>query len=188
MGAQDGVDYALRAVRLLRSEIGRDDFHCVFMGTGDAFDEMVALSEELGISDVVDFPGWAGDELIQRCLSTADVCLSPDPFTPFNNVSTMTKVVEYMSMGKPVVSFDLAETRVSAGDAALYVSANNELAFAGAIDTLLKDPQRRRRMGELGRRRVELELSWEVSRQTLVDFYDRLLAVDTAGRTMITQT
>ena len=175
MGAQDGVDYALRAVKLLREEIGRDDIHCVFMGTGDAFDEIVALSVELGITDIVDFPGWAGDELIQRCLSTADVCLSPDPLTPFNNMSTMTKVVEYMSMGKPVVSFDLAETRVSAGDAALYVQANDELAFARAIDALLKDPERRRQMGELGRRRVEQELSWEVSCRTLVGLYERLL-------------
>ena len=41
MGPQDGVDYALRALQLLRDEIGRDDVHCVFMGAGDAFDEMV---------------------------------------------------------------------------------------------------------------------------------------------------
>ena len=108
MGPQDGVDYALRALQLLRDEIGRDDIHCVFMGAGDAFDEMVALSEQLGVADIVDFPGWAGDEFIQRCLSTADVCLSPDPLTPFNDVSTMNKVVEYMAMGRPVVSFDLA--------------------------------------------------------------------------------
>ena len=175
MGPQDGVDYALRAVQLLRDEIGRDDIHCVFMGAGDELDEMVTLSEQLGIADIVDFPGWAGDELIQRCLSTADVCLSPDPLTPFNDVSTMNKVVEYMAMGRPVVSFDLVETRVSAGDAAVYVQANDELAFAKAIDALLQDPERRRQMGELGRRRVEQELSWEVSRRTLVRFYEQLL-------------
>ena len=178
MGAQDGVDYALRAVQLLRDEIGRDDIHCVFMGAGDAFDEIVALSIELGVADIVDFTGWAGDELIQRCLSTADVCLSPDPLTLFNNMSTMTKVVEYMSMGRPVVSFDLAETRVSAGDAAVYVQANDELAFAKAIDALLEDPERRRQMGELGRRRVEQELSWDVSRRALVRLYEQLLGAD----------
>jgi glycosyltransferase involved in cell wall biosynthesis len=171
MGPQDGVDYALRAVQLLRTEIGRDDIHCIFMGAGDALDEITALSKQLGVADVVEFPGWVGDEFIQRCLSTADVCLSPDPMTPFNNVSTMNKVVEYMAMGRPVVSFDLFETRVSAGDAAVYVAANDERAFAKAIDDLLEDPERRRRIGELGRRRVEHELSWEVSRRALVNFY-----------------
>lgn len=177
MGPQDGVDHALRAVQRLRDELGRTDIHCVFMGTGDAFGAMVALSEELGIDDIVEFPGWAGDEMIQRCLSTADVCLSPDPWTPFNDMSTMTKVVEYMSMGRPVVSFDLTETRVSAGDAAVYVPAD-ELAFAKAIDALLDDPARRREMGESGRRRVERSLSWDASRRALIGLYDQLLRTE----------
>jgi glycosyltransferase involved in cell wall biosynthesis len=175
MGAQDGVDYALRAVQLLRDEVGRDDFHCVFMGAGDELDKMIALSEELGISEVVDFPGWADDELIQRCLSTADVCLSPDPLTPFNDVSTMNKVIEYMAMARPLVSFDLVETRVSAGEAAVYVPANDEHAFAKAIDVLLADPEGRRQMGEQGRLRVEQKLSWERSRGALVSFYREML-------------
>ena len=138
MGPQDGVDYALRALQLLRDEIGRDDIHCIFMGAGDAFDEMVALSEQLGVADIVEFPGRVADEFVQRCLSTADVCLSPDPLNPLNDVSTMNKVVEYMAMGRPIVSFDLVEARVSAGDAAVYVRANDELAFAQAIDALLQ--------------------------------------------------
>ena len=141
MGPQDGVDYALRALQLLRDELGRDDFHCVFMGAGDAFDEMVALSEQLGLADIVEFPGRVPDEFVQRCLSTADVCLSPDPLNPLNDVSTMNKVVEYMAMGRPIVSFDLVEARVSAGDAAVYVPANDELAFAKAIDDLLRRPR-----------------------------------------------
>jgi glycosyltransferase involved in cell wall biosynthesis len=180
MGAQDGVDYALRAVALLRDELGQDDFHCVFMGAGDALEELKALSEQLGVSDIVEFSGWAGDDLIQRCLSTADVCLSPDPLTPFNDASTMNKIVEYMAMGRPIVSFDLVESRFSAGEAAIYVRHNDELAFAQAVDSLLRDPQRRQRMGELGRQRVEQKLSWAISRDALVQFYERLLGVQAA--------
>jgi glycosyltransferase involved in cell wall biosynthesis len=175
MGHQDGLDYALRVLQLLRGEIGRDDIHCVLMGDGDAFDETVALSQQLGVADIVDFPGWVDDEFIQRCLSTADVCLAPDPLNAFNNVSTMMKVAEYMAIGRPIVSFDLLETRESAGDAAVYVPANNERAFAKAVDALLQDPERRRQLGESGRRRVEQELSWEVSRRALVGFYQRML-------------
>jgi len=82
-------------------------------------------------------------------------------------------------MGRPIVSFDLVEARVSAGDAAVYVRANDELAFAKAIDAVLQDPERRRQMGESGRRRAEQELSWEVSRRSLVQFYEQLLGVET---------
>ncbi|MCV7173809.1 glycosyltransferase family 4 protein [Mycobacterium manitobense] len=175
MGPQDGVDYALRALRILRDDLGRDDVHCVFMGAGDAYDDMVALSRRLGIDDMVEFPGRVPDEFVQRCLSTADVCLSPDPLNPLNDVSTMNKVVEYMAMGRPIVSFELREAQVSARDAAVYVPANDEAAFAKATDDLLGDPERRARMGAFGRRRVEQDLSWAVSRRTLVRFYNRLL-------------
>jgi glycosyltransferase involved in cell wall biosynthesis len=180
MGPSDGVDYAVRALQLLRDEIGRDDFHCIMMGAGDTYDEQVALSEELGLTDFVEFPGRVTDEFLQRCLSTADVCLAPDPLNPLNNLSTMNKVVEYMAMARPMVSFDLVEARVSAGDAAEYVQPNDELAFAKAIDALLRDPERRRQMGESGYLRVAQDLSWDVSRRKLVRFYRELLGVDGA--------
>ncbi len=32
----------------------------------------------------------------------------------------MIKTLEYMALGKPIAAFDLVETRVSAGDAAVY--------------------------------------------------------------------
>lgn len=175
MGPQDGVDYALRALKLLRSDFGRDDFHCIFMGAGDSYDDMIALSKQLGIADVVDFPGRVPDDFVQRCLSTADVCLSPDPRNPLNDVSTMNKVVEYMAMGRPIVSFDLVEARVSADEAAVYVPANDELAFAQAIDELLRDPIRRKEMGDLGLARVTGQLSWDFSRRELVRFYQQIV-------------
>ncbi len=174
MGPQDGVDFALRAVKKLHTECGRDDFHCIFMGGGDVLDEMIALSNELGIQDFVEFTGRVPDEFVQRCLSTADVCLSPDPLNPLNNVSTMNKVVEYMTMGKPIVSFDLHEAKVSAGPAARYVAPNDTSAFAAAIDELLRDPEQRAAMGSVGKERVHKELSWEMSRRKLLELYGRL--------------
>jgi glycosyltransferase involved in cell wall biosynthesis len=175
MGPQDGVDYALRALQRLRDDLGRTDVHCIFMGAGDCYDGMIQLSQRLGIDDFVEFPGRVPDEYVVRCLSTADVCLSPDPHNPLNDVSTMNKILEYMAMGRPIVSFDLIEARVSAGDAALYVPSNNELAFAEAVDALLRDPEGRREMGKRGRTRLEGRLSWDVSRSQLVEFYQRLI-------------
>ncbi|CRK49507.1 Putative glycosyltransferase (fragment) [Rhodococcus sp. RD6.2] len=183
MGPQDGVDHALRALQRLRADLGREDVHAIFMGAGDAFDDLVALSEQLGLADMVEFPGRVPDEYVVRCLSTADVCLSPDPLNPLNDVSTMNKVVEYMAMARPVVSFDLVEARVSAGDAALYAAPNDEAAFAAAVDELLDDPERRSRMGQAGRARVEQGLSWTESRRALLGFYRQVFdEMEGAGR------
>ncbi|MFF0428779.1 MULTISPECIES: glycosyltransferase family 4 protein [unclassified Streptomyces] len=171
MGPQDGVDYALRALAKLRDELGRTDWHAVFVGAGDAFDEMVALSRRLGLSEQVRFTGRIPDADLARYLSTADVCLSPDPRNPLNDVSTMNKVLEYMVMGRPIVSFDLREARVSAGDAAVYAPANDESAFAGLVARLLDDPEERARMGKIGQERIGGQLSWRHSQESLLAAY-----------------
>ncbi|WP_119580245.1 glycosyltransferase family 4 protein [Streptomyces europaeiscabiei] len=171
MGPQDGVDYALRALAKLRDEFGRTDWHAVFVGSGDAFDAMVELSGRLGLFDQVQFTGRIPDADLVRYLSTADVCLSPDPRNPLNDVSTMNKVLEYMAMGRPIVSFDLREARVSAGDAALDAPANDEAEFAGLIARLLDDPETRARMGKIGQERISGPLSWRNSQRSLLAAY-----------------
>ncbi|MFE9662699.1 glycosyltransferase [Streptomyces sp. NPDC005955] len=171
MGPQDGVDYALRALAKLRDELGRTDWHAVFVGSGDAFDAMVELSRRLGLHEQVQFTGRIPDADLVRYLSTADVCLSPDPRNPLNDVSTMNKVLEYMAMGRPIVSFDLREARVSAGDAAVYAPANDEAAFAELIAQLLDDPEKRARMGKTGQERISGELSWRNSQASLLAAY-----------------
>lgn len=171
MGPQDGVDYALRALARLRDDLGRTDWHAVFVGAGDTFDEMVELSRRLGLAEQVQFTGRIPDADLVRYLSTADVCLSPDPRNPLNDVSTMNKVLEYMVMGRPIVSFDLREARVSAGDAAVYAPANDEAEFAGLIALLLDDPERREQMGKLGQERIGGELSWRNSQRSLLAAY-----------------
>jgi glycosyltransferase involved in cell wall biosynthesis len=173
MGPQDGVDHALRALGFLSEH--RRDWHATFVGDGDARPAMIRLAGELGLADV-DFPGRIPDDELTRILSTADVCLAPDPKNPLNDVSTMNKIIEYMAIGRPIVSYDLVESRVSAADAALYARPNDERSFAGAISELLDDPARRAEMGAVGRRRVETELSWERSEQVLLAAYEHALA------------
>jgi glycosyltransferase involved in cell wall biosynthesis len=175
MGPQDGVDYALRALAKLRDDVGRTDWHAVFVGSGDAFDDMIALSAKLGLANQVEFTGRISDEDLVRYLSTADVCLSPDPLNPLNDVSTMNKVMEYMAMSKPIVSFELREARVSAGDAAVYAPANDETEFAALVSRLLDDPEERVRMGKLGQARVAGPLSWENSAKALLAAYEHAL-------------
>ncbi|CAL9335950.1 glycosyltransferase family 4 protein [Streptomyces sp. enrichment culture] len=171
MGPQDGVDYALRALAKLRDEIGRSDWHAVFVGAGDAFDAMVELSRRLGLTEQVQFTGRVPDADLVRYLSTADVCLSPDPRNPLNDVSTMNKVLEYMAMGRPIVSFDLKEARVSAGEAAVYAPANDESEFARLVALLLDDPEQRARMGKIGQERIGGPLSWRNSQASLLAAY-----------------
>ena len=176
MGPQDGVNIVVRAADIIVREFGRDDISFTLIGSGDCFDNLVALRDALGLNDHVEFTGRAPDELVMQVLSTADVGLSPDPKNPLNDLSTMNKSMEYMAFELPLVAFDLRETRVSAGDAAVYVIPNDVRDYAAAIVELLDDEPRRARMGKLGRVRVEQELAWCHQERAYLDVYQRLTA------------
>ena len=174
MGPQDGVDIVVRAADVIVHELGRDDIAFTLIGSGDCFDELVALRDELGLAGHVEFTGRAPDELVSRVMSTADVGLSPDPKNPLNDLSTMNKSMEYMAFELPVVAFDLRETRVSTGDAAVYVKPNGVRDYAVAIAELLDDEDKRTLLGKLGRARVEEELAWCHQERAYLDVYQRL--------------
>ena len=140
------------------------------------------------MADHVEFTGRADDGLISRVLSTADVCLAPDPPNPLNERSTMVKIVEYMAMSIPVVSYDLLESRRSAGGAAVYAEPGNERALADAVAALLADPGRRSRMGAIARERVERELAWEHSARRLRLAYERACGASPRPRRRLTGT
>lgn len=171
MGPQDGVDYAVRAIDHLVHDHGRDDVMAVFIGSGDHRDECERLAGELGLDEHVLFTGRIPDEELCQYLSTADVCLAPDPLNPLNDVSTMNKIMEYMALSRPIVSFDLKEARVSAGDAAVYATPNDENEFAHLIEELLDDPERRAEMGRIGHERVHGALAWDQSVEQLLEAY-----------------
>ena len=174
LNPQDGVDYLLRSLHHLAYELGRQDFYCLIMGSGDSLEGLRALATELKLNSLVELTGYVTETDLLANLSAADICVDPDPSSPLNDVSTWIKVMEYMAYGKPIVSFDLKETRYSAQDAALYVPCNDESAFARATATLMDDAALRKRMGGFGRARVEKDLQWSVVSKNLVAAYASL--------------
>ena len=175
MGPQDGVDIAVRAAAHVVHELGRTDVRFLFMGGGDEYEHLCRLRDDLGLAEYLELPGRVPDQTVIDVLSTADLGLSPDPKNPLNDVSTMNKTLEYMAFGLPVVAFDLIETRVSAGDAAVYVPDGNIPAYARAIVTLLDDSAERAIMGVVGPARIEDRLGWPHQRTAYVHAYDALL-------------
>src|SRR5438093_1633394 len=175
LNPQDGVDYLLRSLRYLLYGLKRSDFHCVIIGTGDSLQDLRDLAGKLQLNGCVELTGFISDEDLQANLAAADICVDPDPSSPLNDVSTWIKVMEYMASAKPIVSFDLKETRFSARDAAIYVEPNNEAEFAKAIAQLMDQPELQKKMGAYGRRRVEDELQWARVGKNLLTAYETLL-------------
>lgn len=174
MCKQDGVDHLVRALRILRRDLERDDVHVVFVGGGPEQPMIRAYADEQGVGDVCTFTGRVSDEELCRILSSADVAVDPDPQTDWSDKSTMNKIMEYMFFALPIVSYDLTEHKVSAQDAALYVEPNSERALAEGISALLDDAGRRERMAQCGAKRVREKLVWQHSVPSLLAAYEAI--------------
>ena len=141
----------------------------MLVGDGPSRPALQALAQELGIADFVEFTGRVRDEELIRRLVSCDVCVNPDPLNPFNDASTMNKVLEYMSLGLPVVQFDLTEGRRSAGEASAYAAPNDERDLALKIVETLDDSLTRERMGTEGMRRMKEQLEWRHQAPSLLE-------------------
>jgi glycosyltransferase involved in cell wall biosynthesis len=160
MSDQEGLHHVLDAAERLVRTRGREDVGFAIVGSGDARDGLIADADRRGLSAHVHFPGRADDQLLRAYLSTADVCLGVDEPNPMNDASTMTKIIEYMVMGRPVVQFPLQETARVCGDTCLYARPGDVAHMAELIERLLDDEHEAERLGAAARARALEGLLW----------------------------
>jgi glycosyltransferase involved in cell wall biosynthesis len=176
IGQQEGMDLLVAAADHLIRNLGYSDVHFAIVGFGPHLPEVQRDVTARGLDPWFTFTGPLFGEDLLRVLNSADIGLSPDPKNPMNDISTMNKIMEYMTLEKPSVQFDLKEGRTSAGEAALYARSNDPTDFAAKIAWLIDHPEEGRRMGQLGRARVLESLSWDKSVPQLLAAYDRIFA------------
>lgn len=177
MGTQDGLDLFLASIDYLVHTKGRTDTLFVLIGDGSELAKLKMDSLRMDLSDYVKFTGPLYGDDLRAYLATADIGVSPDPSNLFNDKLTMTKILEYMACGLPVVLYDLPEGRRTAGDAALYAGNNDWVDFAGQIAKLLDSECLRFSLGAAGTKRIHDSMNWDTERVTLLRAYEHVLEI-----------
>jgi glycosyltransferase involved in cell wall biosynthesis len=176
MCEQDGVEHLLVAAKILHEQLRRRDVRFVLMGGGPDLERLKRRKGELGLDAYVHFTGRVSDHDLCRYLSTADVCVDPDPLSSWSDKSTMNKIMEYMAFAKPIVAFRLKENNVSAQEAAVYAVPNSVYEMAALIAALLDNEEARTQMGQVGLARVRQHLAWEHSTPHLLAAYQHVMS------------
>ena len=146
----------------------------IVLKLGDCLDKLKQICHSMDLDDCVEFTGRVSDNILLKYLNTADICVNSDKYNEMNDKSTMNKILEYMSLGKPIVQFDLKEGRFSAKRASLYAQKNDPIDLAKKIIILINNPKKRKEMGEYGRNRIINKLSWDHTCKELLKGYDKL--------------
>lgn len=171
IGQQEGIEYMLEAAKYIKER--DNNVFWGIVGGGPHLDALKSKAHDMGLDTCVEFTGRVSDEDMLKYLNTADVCVNSDEYNSMNDKSTMNKIMEYMSLAKPIVQFDLTEGRYSAQEASVYAKPNDSEDMAKKIIGLLEDPEKRKKMGEFGHNRVVNELAWDHTSKSLLDGYKR---------------
>ncbi len=174
-----GIETLVRAVH--QSQLrGKESLRLIIGGAyspgqsdGDEKERITKIVNELGLTDITEFPGRISDEDLPVYFAAADVCVVPSYYEPFGLVP-----IEAMASGTPVVGSAVGGLNftVVSEETGILVPPKDKAAFAKAIDRVLSDPQWRTQLGENARKRMENEFSWEGVASQLSHLYDSILS------------
>jgi glycosyltransferase involved in cell wall biosynthesis len=171
-----GHDVLLRAVARLRDRM--PDLRLVLVGRGEGRPEIESLVRELDLEKTVVFAGYRGPDL-PAVLAALDCFV----LLGVGSEETCRAVLEAMAVGRPVVAAPVGAVPeiVVDGETGSLVAPNPDAVAAG-LETILRDPERARRLGAAGRRRVEA-LYTPARRAKLVEgVYSQVLAKEPLPR------
>ena len=152
---QKRYDRLLRTVALLPPRV-----HCLLVGDGPLRADLESLASELGVADRVRFTGYRDD--VPELLAALDLLLVTSDRESLANV-----MLEALSVGTPVVSTPvsgaaeaLARARTGSALPGLVVEPEPE-RLAGAVSSLLDDPERLDAMAAAASEAAELRFGRE---------------------------
>ena len=165
---EKGVATFLKAAALVSKASPRARF--LVVGDGPLREELRDLVGRLGVEDRVRFLGYRTEA--RALIRLLDVLVVPS----LTEGSPLI-VLEAMAAGVPVVASAVGGVPDQArhGEEGLLVPPGDPEALAGAMDELLRDPRRARRLGAAGRRRTENGFSHETLVRRIEGVYRAVL-------------
>ena len=136
------MDIAIRAFAQLRRRLPEVEFH--IYGEGNMKPNLVSLAGELGLNGSVRFLKPLPIRDIARVMAKADLGVVPKRADTFGNEAYSTKIMEFMSLGVPVVVANTKMDRYYFDESVVrFFESGNAEALADAMYEILRKDQLR---------------------------------------------
>jgi glycosyltransferase involved in cell wall biosynthesis len=157
----DDLDLAIDAFAQLRNRLATA--RLVIVGTGEGYERLERLVKERGLAESVIFAGWVDHQEVPAYLAAADVALYPYRDSLVNRAKCSIKILEYMAMGKAIVTHRVGQNveYLENGRSGILAEPGSVTEFADGLEAVLTDRNLARRLGAEARRRVESSFSWQ---------------------------
>jgi glycosyltransferase involved in cell wall biosynthesis len=171
-----GVDIAIRALSLIKEEVPEAELH--IYGGGDQLDSLKSLICDLGLQNQVFLKDPLPTNEIALVIENADVGIVPKRKNGFGNEAFSTKILEFMSLGVPVI---IPDTKVDSyyfsRRIAQFFRADDEKSLADTMILMKENPQR---IQDLVLRACDFvkRYTWETNQDAYLNLVDSLLRSD----------
>jgi glycosyltransferase involved in cell wall biosynthesis len=163
-----GTDKLLQAaVELRHREV---DVHFLVMGYPSVA-HYRRMATTLGLDGWVTFTGKIPYELAPQHLALGDIAVAPK----ISATESSGKILNYMAMELPTVTFDVPVSREFLGGLGVYAQVGDPHALTNALQSLLADPVKARSLGRRLRQRAAEHYSWDQAGRQILSIYDRLV-------------
>jgi glycosyltransferase involved in cell wall biosynthesis len=166
--SKKGILYLLQALTLLPEKVT-----LTIVDQGAPFKAYAPeLVQRFRLTSRVTFTGKVSPEVLRQLYTSSEAVVLPSLYEGFG-----LPAAESMACGTPVIGTRAGALPEVVGEegAGILVPARNPQALAQAIRELLRDPERRKKMGIAGRQRVEKLFTWERVAEQTVEVYKELL-------------
>jgi glycosyltransferase involved in cell wall biosynthesis len=168
-----GLDIALRAVDLARKTV--PSVRLLVLGEGDFLATSRAVVKTLGLEPCVNFIPSIPVEQLPAVLAQAAIGIVPNRMTSATQLMLPSKLLEYATMGIPVIASRLRTIECYfPDDAVRYIEPGNVAGLAAAIEELYHQPEKRHALA-LKAAAVIANLDWGHQRDQLFNAVDLLL-------------
>jgi glycosyltransferase involved in cell wall biosynthesis len=167
-----GPDVFIRALSKVKS--GFSNIKLIMAGKGEMEDELKGLAMELGLADIIEFPGWVDIEGVRDILERSDIFVQPGGHQP---EAFGVAAVEAQAMEVPVIASKTGGVpeAVKDGESGILIEPADVDILAEAMDRLIGDAGLRRDMGIAGRKWVEEKFDWRQNARMMEDVYHEVL-------------
>jgi glycosyltransferase involved in cell wall biosynthesis len=156
----DDLDLAIDAFDRLRLRL--DTARLVIVGTGEGLDRLKRLVRERGLERSVVFAGWVDHREVPLYLAAADAAIYPYRDSLVNRAKCSIKILEYMAMGKAIVTHRVGQNveYLENGRSGILADPASVTEFADGLLSVLTDRALAEKLGTEAQKRVENRFSW----------------------------
>jgi glycosyltransferase involved in cell wall biosynthesis len=160
-GHFDPADDVLFFCRAAEHAVRRFDATLVFVGEGP---ELPKVKEFLAGQEGINarfFPRLPYERFLQL-VGLSDIAAFPYPDTPIYRAKCSARIVDYMSMGKPVVTTMIGQNNdyLVDGESGVLIAPGDARGFGQELERLLRDPELRIRLGQNARKQITEKFLW----------------------------